>query len=129
MYARAITSGIDVLVQPSFIGERPSETGSIFLHRYEVLIRNTTDRDVQLLARRWRITDLCQPDQLVQGRGVIGAEPVIAANSSYHYASGAALKSLVGAMQGMYWMADLERGERFWVAIPKFQLEAPWIRN
>jgi ApaG protein len=127
--ARAVTSGIDVMVQSAFVGERPTENGVLYLHRYEVLIRNTTERDVQLLARKWQIADLGQPVEKVEGRGVIGVEPVIRAHSGYSYVSGAALRSPLGAMEGMYWFADLARKERFWVAIPQFQLEVPWVWN
>jgi ApaG protein len=127
--SRATTHGIEVMVHPSYMGERQSEQGSLHLHRYEVLIRNTTSRDVQLLARRWRIQDLCEPIQQVEGRGVIGVEPIIRAGNSYSYASGTALTSPLGAMSGLYWLVDLERNERFWVAIPEFRLESPWIWN
>ena len=117
------------MVQSAFVGQRPTEHGVLYLHRYEVLIRNTTDRDVQLLARKWRIADLGRPVEEVEGRGVIGVEPVIAAQSAYSYVSGAALHSPLGTMTGMYWFVDLARKERFWVAIPQFQLEVPWVWN
>jgi len=127
--ARAITSGIDVLVQSAYVGERPDPEGALHVHRYEVLIRNTTEHDVQLLARRWRIADLGEPLQLVEGRGVIGEEPIIRSGTGYGYVSGAAIHSPLGCMTGMYWFLDLERNERFWVAIPPFQLEVPWVWN
>ena len=127
--ARAITAGIDVMVQSAFVGERPTEHGVMYLHRYEVLIRNTTDQAVQLLSRKWRIADLGQPLQEVEGRGVIGVEPVIRAHSGYSYVSGCALRSPLGTMAGRYWFEDLARNERFWVAIPQFQLEVPWVWN
>lgn len=117
------------MVQPAYVGERPEGNSSLHLHRYEVLIRNTTDRDVQLLARRWRIEDPGEIVQEVHGRGVVGAEPVIEAGKGYSYVSGAAVRAQVGRMHGMYLFLDLERGERFWVAIPAFQLEVPWAWN
>lgn len=127
--ARAVTLGIDVMVQSVYMGERPTPEGVLHIHRYEVLIRNTTERDVQLLWRRWRIADLAEELQVVEGRGVIGVEPVIRAGTGYNYVSGAVLKSPLGTMQGRYGFVDLARDERFEVAIPCFHLEVPWVWN
>lgn len=55
---------------------------------------------VQLMSRRWLITDADGKQTVVEGDGVVGEQPRIKANDEYTYSSGTALDTPVGVMQG-----------------------------
>ncbi|MDG2410552.1 MAG: ApaG domain, partial [Halioglobus sp.] len=67
---------------------------------------------------------------------VVGEQPVIAPNGSFHYSSGATLETPVGFMEGRYFMVVREPPEispqdlpTFEVPIPAFSLHTPTALN
>ena len=96
---------------------------------YHVRIENEGDAPVQLLSRRWAITDGRGTIHHVEGEGVVGEQPVIEPNSAYSYTSACPLGSASGMMVGAYDMIDLENGSRFQVDIPAFALDSPYSRR
>ena len=101
---------------------RPSD--DFFVWSYQVLIENKGQEAVQLLTRRWEITDGNGLKQVVEGDGVIGEQPVIAPKQSYRYGSWLWLQSSNGLMQGHYGMVNAA-GEPFDALIPAFSLDSP----
>ncbi len=79
---------------------------------------------MQLLTRRWIITDGRGERHRVEGEGVVGVQPVIEPGGSYDYVSGCPLDTPSGAMEGSYQMIDGD-GQTFNVAIPRFALAGP----
>ena len=91
---------------------------------------------MQLLSRRWVITDANDSVQEVRGEGVVGEQPVIAPGASFRYTSGATLATPLGFMQGSYTMVvrepvaiDPEELPTFEVPIPAFSLHTPTALN
>lgn len=115
---------IEVKVQTKFEAKQSDIDAKRFVFSYIVTINNHSEQQVQLLSRRWVVTDGNEKQQEIQGEGVIGEQPFIAANSSYQYSSGAVLETNVGSMFGHYNMIT-ENGEAFKADIPAFTLAKP----
>ena len=99
-----------------------------YVFSYLITIKNLSQEPVQLLARRWLITDANGKQITAEGDGIIGEQPIIAANDEYSYSSGTVLATPVGVMQGNYAMQTLN-GQRFMVNIDPFRLAIPNILN
>lgn len=124
----AETRDIHVRVTPTYLdGESAPEEGR-WVWAYHIEIENRSETEVQLLARRWVITDALGHVEEVRGPGVVGEQPVIAPGETFTYASGCPLTTSSGAMQGAYRMVD-ESGAGFDVAIPAFSLDVPDARR
>lgn len=124
----AETRGIRVRVVPTYLdGESAPEEGR-WVWAYHIEIENRGAVEVQLMARRWVITDAMGHVEEVRGPGVVGEQPVIGPGESYTYASGCPLPTSSGAMQGAYRMVD-EAGVSFDVDIPAFSLDVPDARR
>ncbi len=99
-----------------------------FVFAYIITIKNLSTQPVQLISRRWLITDGNGKQMTVEGDGVVGEQPVIPANDEYTYTSGTALETPMGTMQGHYVMLD-EQKQEFIADIEPFTLAIPNIIN
>lgn len=115
---------ISVTSQPSYVAAQSDPTNHKFLWSYEIKIKNNSDEIVQLLNRRWIITDMTGRVEEIQGAGVIGLQPLIKPGKEFLYTSYCQLLTPQGTMEGTYEMQNLEE-EHFNVEIPKFILSAP----
>lgn len=120
----AATDDIIVRVSVSFLPEQSEPGRGRWFWAYHVRIENESDAPVQLLTRRWSITDGRGAIHHVEGEGVVGEQPVIHPNSSYDYVSGCPLNTSTGVMEGHYTMVAAD-GRMLRVAIPRFALVAP----
>jgi ApaG protein len=120
----AVTRGIGVTVEPSYLPQDSDPDEGRFVWAYHVVIRNDGDVGVQLLARRWQITDGNGVRREVSGPGVVGHQPMIPPGGAFEYTSGCPLETASGIMVGSYRMVS-ESGEVFDVAIPAFSLDRP----
>jgi ApaG protein len=120
----AETDGIVVRVRPSYLAGQSDPDGGRWVWAYQVEIVNLTPSPVQLMARRWTITDATGHVEEVRGPGVVGEQPVIAPGEAYAYASGCPLGTASGTMVGAYYMTD-DRGRAFEAQIPAFSLDVP----
>ena len=124
----AETDGILVKVRPSYLAGQSDPEGGRWVWAYQVEIVNLSGSTVQLVARRWTITDALGHVEEVRGPGVVGEQPIIEAGDSYAYASGCPLGTSSGSMVGAYSMTDAE-GRMFEAAIPAFSLDTPDARR
>ena len=124
----AETNGILVRVRPSYLAGQSNPEGGRWVWAYQVEIVNLSGGPVQLVARRWTITDALGRVEEVRGPGVVGEQPVIAAGASYAYASGCPLPTDSGSMVGAYFMTDAD-GRSFEADIPAFSLDTPGARR
>ena len=125
----ATTAGIRVDVRVYYLEEQSRPEDGRFVWAYQVRIHNGTSTTVQLLRRSWRITDGSGQVMRVEGEGVVGEQPVLAAGESFEYTSGTPLATPSGFMTGTYHMLRRDSGERFDVAIPLFSLDSPHQDN
>lgn len=124
----AETEGVVVRVRPSYLAGQSDPAESRWVWAYQVEIVNLSGGPVQLVARRWTITDAVGRVEEVRGPGVVGEQPVIEPGDSYAYASGCPLTTPSGSMVGAYFMQDAE-GRMFEAAIPAFSLDVPDARR
>jgi ApaG protein len=78
-----------------------------------------------LRRRYWHIIDARGYAQEVRGVGVVGEQPKLEPGETYEYASGTALTTPSGIIQGTYEM-ETEEGEWLTVDIPPFSLDSPY---
>lgn len=123
----AETQGVVVRVRPAYLAGQSDPDEGRWVWAYQVEIENRGDQVIQLMARRWIITDATGHVETVRGPGVVGEQPVIAPGSSYDYVSGCPLTTPTGQMRGSYRMIG-EDGSLFDVAIPRFPLVAPAVQ-
>ena len=124
----AETDGIVVRVQPSYLAGQSDPDAGRWVWAYQVEIVNLTGVPVQLISRRWVITDARGQTEEVSGPGVVGEQPTILPGESYSYASGCPLGTASGSMVGAYSMTDAA-GRAFEAAIPAFSLDVPGGRR
>ena len=117
-------SGITIQVKTQYLTEHSSPAVQRFAFAYSISITNNSEQPVQLLRRHWIITDGNRKVEEVRGDGVVGQQPWIAPQQSFHYTSGAVLETPVGTMEGSYSMQQ-ENGDAFKALIPRFTLAKP----
>lgn len=122
----AVTRDITVRVSVSYLPEQSEPGRGRWFWAYHIRIENGAHQAVQLLSRRWTITDGRGSQHIVEGEGVVGEQPMIAPGSSYDYVSGCPLTTPTGWMEGSYVMVGAD-GREFDVAIPRFALRAPAV--
>lgn len=112
---------IIIRVKTDYLAAQSRPQQQRFAFAYTITIENHGDQGAQLLSRHWIITDAHNAVQEVEGTGVIGEQPRIAAGASYRYTSGALLATEAGTMEGSYTM-QTDKGEIFTAPIPIFML-------
>lgn len=120
----AETRGLVVRVSVSFLPEQSEPDSGRWFWAYHIRLENNGDQEVQLLTRRWVITDGRGARHMVEGEGVVGEQPVVAPGQSYDYVSGCPLDTSTGTMEGSYQMIGAN-GEIFDARIPRFALVGP----
>lgn len=124
-----ITSGIEVQVETFYQHGYSKPVHNEFVHAYRITIFNHNGFPVQLMRRRWIITDANADVKSVTGEGVVGRQPIIYPADSYQYTSGCNLDTAIGKMEGTYVFQNKSAGNEFEVQIPVFKLIAPVILN
>ncbi|MBS1624419.1 MAG: Co2+/Mg2+ efflux protein ApaG [Bacteroidetes bacterium] len=124
-----ITAGIEVSVQTMYQDghSRPDENRFVFA--YKISISNHNDHTVQLLSRRWIISNGIGGVEIVEGEGVVGRQPVLYKGDMHEYVSGCNLITPFGTMEGSYFFQNKATQEIFEVHIPLFKLEATFALN
>jgi ApaG protein len=120
----AVTRGISVSVEPTYLEANSSAAHSQYVWAYRVLIENNGQETVQLLSRHWMISNARGEYTEVKGPGVIGEQPILNPGQTFSYTSGAPLDTPSGMMGGSYRM-ETDSGEQFDIEIPTFSLDRP----
>jgi ApaG protein len=125
----ATTKGIRISVETFYHPNHSRPAEHHFVFAYRITIENHSDFTVQLLRRRWDITDASGQSRVVEGEGVVGQQPIIQSGQAHQYVSWANLNTDLGKMKGTYIMERHIDGDLFEVEIPEFQLVAPFKMN
>ncbi|USD64954.1 Co2+/Mg2+ efflux protein ApaG [Vibrio sp. SCSIO 43136] len=115
-------------VHTKYVAEQSDPDKQRYVFAYIITIKNLSRQPVQLLTRHWLITDANNKQLTVEGEGVVGEQPHIPAGEEYTYASGTAIETPLGVMQGYYTM-QCENGETFKTEVEPFRLAMPNIIN
>lgn len=118
------SDSIRISIKTRYLPDQSQPTLNKYVFTYTITIRNEGSETVQLISRRWKITDANGGVQEVAGVGVVGEQPVLAAGEEYTYTSGAVLDTETGTMKGSYQMRT-DSDELFDVPIPVFALIPP----
>jgi ApaG protein len=118
------TDGIRVMVAAAYLEQQSDPDENRHVWAYQVRLENLGTETVQLLTRRWRITDGNGHAHEVIGDGVVGEKPVLQPGDQYEYSSGTPLATESGFMTGIFQMIDAS-GRRFAVQVPAFSLDGP----
>lgn len=118
------TDGVKIRVEPDYLADESAPDESRYVWSYTIDIENTGAEPVQLVSRKWIITDALGREEHVQGLGVLGEQPVIQPGERFRYTSGAPLRTTSGFMQGSYEMRR-QNGESFAAIVPSFSLDRP----
>ncbi len=124
-----ISGGVKISVETFYQPEYSNPLNSEYMFAYKITIENNNDFPVKLLRRHWIIYDSEGSTREVEGEGVVGIQPVIAISESYQYISGCNLRSEMGKMHGTYLLENVNNKNTFDVAIPTFEMHAPFKMN
>jgi ApaG protein len=124
----AETRGVIVRVRPQYLPEQSDPEARHWIWAYAIEIVNASPETVQLISRRWIITDAWGREEVVEGPGVVGEQPTLRPRDAYSYASGCPLTTSSGSMVGTYKMVT-DLGQSFEIAIPHFSLDLPSARR
>ncbi|NQX91502.1 MAG: Co2+/Mg2+ efflux protein ApaG [Flavobacteriales bacterium] len=126
---KALTSGIEVSAQSFYESSYSSPEENRFIFSYQIVIENKSDAPFQLLRRKWEIFDSIGETRFVEGKGVIGEQPVILPGQTYTYRSACDLRSDFGKMSGSYLMVNKDSQDLIHAEIPTFELVSSWLLN
>jgi ApaG protein len=124
----AVTDAIRVSVKSEYRPDRSVPSARRFLFTYTIRISNEGEDPAKLLSRHWIITDANGDREEVEGDGVVGQQPHLAAGESFEYTSFCVLPTALGQMRGTYQMRR-DDGSSFEVEIPAFALAVPGSLN
>jgi ApaG protein len=118
------TRDILVRVVASYAPEQSDPETGEYLWVYTVEIENHGKQTVQLMSRRWIITDALNRAQEETGEGVAGEQPQLKPGEAFRYSQTSTLATPSGSMRGGYQMVT-DAGEEFEAVIPEFSLHLP----
>ena len=116
---------IQIHVRSEYIAAQSSAEDERYFFSYTIEINNLGEQSVKLLSRRWEVSDAQGGQQIIEGAGVVGEQPIIKAGTSFSYTSCALLKTPIGSMKGSYRFLVLETNHTFITPIPSFRLADP----
>lgn len=118
--SEAVTAGVRVEVLSRHSPERSRPLAGEWKFEYTVRITNQGSEPVQLLSRKWIVTDALDRTQDVRGLGVVGVQPILEPGQSFKYSSWCQLQTPTGMMHGFYEMG--RAGSYIYVEIAPFAL-------
>lgn len=130
--ATLTTHGISITAESQYQGQFSEPVRDQYVFSYRIKVENNSSQPIQLMTRRWEVMDATGERRFVEGKGVVGQQPIILPGHSYEYNSWVQLETSMGAMQGSYIMArkdSREREQLFEVFVPRFQHIAPEVLN
>jgi ApaG protein len=118
------TEGVRVGATAYFLPDESDPDDRKYLFGYTIVIKNDSDKPVQLVSRSWTIIDGNGKRDEVHGPGVVGQTPRIEPGEAFKYQSYCPLKTPWGTMEGDY---DMKRddGSTFKARIGRFYLTSP----
>ncbi|MGF1686379.1 Co2+/Mg2+ efflux protein ApaG [Photobacterium japonica] len=121
-----VTPTIKCRVVTHYVEDQSEPDQQRYVFSYTITIANLGQGAATLLSRRWLITDANGKKLVIEGEGVVGEQPTIAAHDEYTYTSGTIIETPLGVMQGHYVMTN-EAGTEFHAEVEPFRLAVPNI--
>ena len=127
--ASEFDSTIRIRVRPQYLPQRSDPTRPMYVFAYAIVIEYAAPAEapsIQVIDRRWRIIDAHGEEEVVQGEGLIGQQPVLRPGERFEYASYCPLRTSWGTMEGQFGVVtlddDQQPGRRFLVDVNRFYL-------
>lgn len=120
---------IQVTITTEYRSDISTPEAGIYVFAYTVRIENNSPATVKLLNRHWFVTDGRLHRREVEGKGVVGEQPVLKPGDHFVYTSGCDFRSEFGRMYGFYEMLNTDTDNRFDLRIPDFILTVPYKLN
>jgi len=124
-----VTDGIKISVETSFQPKHSEPKKFIFLFSYRITIENCSNQTVKLLSRHWWIYNAKGSLREVEGKRVVGKQPILNPGEIHQYTSACDLSTEIGKMKGTYLMERTITGNQFYVNVPEFCMAVPHILN
>ena len=121
----ATTRAIRIAAIPVFLDGQSDPDEGRYLWAYDIQIENQGEETVQIVTRKWLITDSLGRTEMLTGGGIIGHNPVLGPGNGFRYQSGVPLGTPSGIMSGDFELENAN-GERFWVQVPTLSLDSPY---
>ena len=125
----SITKGIQISAKATYHPQQSSPSEDKHIFSYVIIIENKSEETVQLLRRHWYVFDSVGRREEVEGKGVIGVQPILSPGEKFKYQSWCPLFSELGKMHGTFLMEEQLTGKQFNVHIPVFNLVSPTKMN
>jgi len=119
--SEVVTEGIRIRVSPRFLEAESSPEDRRYVFAYHITIMNEGVERVRLQSRHWIIVDSDGRRRDVEGLGVVGKQPVLAAGQRFEYSSYCPLETPWGTMEGSFLM-EREAGQTFRAQVSRFYL-------
>jgi len=130
---RVPTAELDVVVRvrvrPQYLPQRSDPTRPMHVFAYAIAIEHAAPPEapsVQILDRRWRIIDAHGDEEVVEGEGLVGQQPVLKPGERFEYASYCPLRTSWGTMEGKLGIVTLDDVDqpagRFLIDVKRFYL-------
>lgn len=120
-----VTAGIKVTVETFYQPTHSNPGQNYYVFSYRITIANESEEVIKLKRRHWYIIDSDNARREVEGKGVVGEQPVIHPGEQYRYVSGCNLNTEIGKMYGTYLMERESDNKLFYVKIPEFKMIVP----
>ena len=126
MYTRT-THDILISVKPTYIHAESFPHKSQFVYKYHIQIENFSTIDIQLLSRKWIIKNGFLDTRIVEGKGVVGVQPIIKSGTLFSYNSWCPLDTPIGSMSGTFICQSMSECFMLELAVPQFILVADFM--
>jgi ApaG protein len=122
--SEATTHGLRIQVVPSFMDSHSDIERGRFIFSYKILMTNEGTERVRLISRAWKIVDADGTNNEVNGPGVVGQHPDLAAGETFEYSSFCPLPTAWGTMEG-HFLFEREDKSTFEAQVARFYFAAP----
>jgi|SRR5690606_25523040 len=126
---KTLAHEIQIDVKTKYSEEHSDPDHSYYFFIYYITITNNSNSTIQLVSRRWEITNELGEKRFVEGTGVVGEQPILRPGESFSYQSGCNFETETGKMSGAYLMEKLDGSGSFFAEIPTFGMAIPALLN
>lgn len=102
----------------------PNSPGRPHCFIYFITIHNESKLAVQVVGRKWVVTNSGGEITAVEGEGVVGQTPILEAGQKFSYNSFHLLDSEYAVAEGSYLAMD-SKGRKVFTRIPRFEMRVP----
>jgi len=96
-----MTEGVRIDVQSIHVPAHSGPQGNMFA--YQITITNVSHpTTIKLISRHWEIKDSKGRERIVDGEGVVGAQPELEPGQSFTYSSNCPIQTATGSMKGHF---------------------------